>query len=75
MKLVIYGNENFEDERALFDLENEEILIHGNYDDDKISPRIEGYLQALEDHNIYTNKVPFEWIDSNHKHHKIIGFY
>lgn len=70
MNLIIYINDNFEDERALFDLDTKEVLIKGDYDNDKIDSQIEGYL-----HSLGISDVDDEWIDETHEHFKMIGFY
>ena len=73
MKLIIYVNNNddgYEDEKALFDLDNNKLIFKVNYNYGKIK----GYLQALEDFNIYKDKVEIEWIDESHKHFHLIGF-
>jgi hypothetical protein len=72
MNLIIYINEHFEDERALFDLDNNKILLMGDYYHDKIDAKIEGYLLALD---IDEDDVAEEWIDKTHKHFKQLGFY
>lgn len=75
MNLIIYVNGIFEDEKALFDLDNNKVILHGDYYHDKIDEQIEGYLQALKDYDIHTEEVEEEWIDSKHEHFKLIGFY
>jgi DNA-binding LacI/PurR family transcriptional regulator len=74
MELIIYVNEKFEDERALFDLDKKKIILKGDYYHDKISEKIEGYLKALKDHNIYDEEVNAEWIDETHEHYVLMEF-
>jgi DNA-binding LacI/PurR family transcriptional regulator len=75
MNLIIYVNDNFEEERALFDLDREKVILVGDYYHDKIDKRIDGYLEALKDFNIYRDDVPVEWIKDTHKHYNLTGFY
>jgi hemerythrin len=75
MNLIIYVNDHFEEERALFDLEGNREILKGDYYHDKITERIEGYLQALDDFKIYTEEVETEWIDSTHQHYELLEFY
>lgn len=75
MNLIIYTNEEFEDEKALFDLDSKKVLLKGDQYHDKISGKIEGYLDALNDFEIYCEEVDSEWIDRNHEHFKLVGFY
>lgn len=74
MNLVIYVNENFEDERALFDKDKEKVMLKGDEYHDKIDEKIEGYLQALADFAIYQEKVETEYIDESNSLYKTIGF-
>lgn len=75
MKLAIYINEHYEEEQALYDLEKEEIIMEGDHYHDKIGPKIEGYLEALVDHEIYTDSVPTEYITRDHKLYDKFNFY
>ncbi len=75
MKLIIYVNDHFEEEKALFDLDENKTLLIGDYYHDKIGGKIEGYLEALKDHEIYVDEVSTEWIDSSHQHYELVGFY
>lgn len=75
MKLIIYINGNYEEENALFDLDAEEVILKGDYYHDKINVKIEGYLQALVDFNIYRNEVDVEEISDEHKYFEMIEFY
>lgn len=74
MNLVVYINDNFEDERALFDLDKMKVILMGDYYHDKIDDRIEGYLEALKDNGIYNKEVDSEWIDESHEHYKLMEF-
>lgn len=74
LKLVIYVNENFEDEKVLFDLENKKVIMRGDHYHNKINERIEGYLQALTDFNIYKDEVEMYWIDESHENYFILNF-
>jgi DNA-binding LacI/PurR family transcriptional regulator len=75
MKLIKYVNKHYEEERALVDLDSKEIILQGDYYHDKIDEKIEGYLKALEDHNIYTDEVEREEIGSKHEMYEELGFY
>jgi hypothetical protein len=75
MKLIIYTNDHFEEEKALFDIENNETILKGDYYHDKINEKIKGYLQALREFNIYKDEVDDEWINNEHHHYNLIGFY
>lgn len=66
MKLIIYINENFEEERALFDLDSGVEILKGDYYHDKIDETIGGYLKALKDFDIYKADVEQELIDESH---------
>lgn len=68
MNLIVYINENLEEEKALFDLSEGKVLLHGDCYHDKIDDRIEGYLEALADFDIYHKDVDDEWIDETHWH-------
>ncbi|MNH66462.1 hypothetical protein D3C73_184930 [compost metagenome] len=74
MNLIIYTNEEFE-EKALFDLDSNKVILKGDQYHDKISGKIEGYLDALKDFEIYCEKVNEKWIEPNHEHFELIGFY
>lgn len=75
MKLVNYINEHYEEEQALYDLEKEETIMKGDHYHDKIGPKIEGYLEALKDREIYTDSVPTEYITRDHKLYDKFNFY
>lgn len=75
MNLIIYVNENFEEEKALFDKEETKVILKGDYYHDKIDERIEGYLEALSDFSIYKEEVETEYIDESHELYEKIGFY
>jgi hypothetical protein len=75
MNLVIYVNEENEDEKALFDLDEEKVLLQGDQYHDGIGSRIAGYLVALDDYDIYSDGADREWIDKEHEHFKLVGFY
>lgn len=48
MDLVIYVNGTFEEEQALYDKEKGKIVMKGDYYHDKISLKIESYLEAKD---------------------------
>jgi hypothetical protein len=75
MKLVVYVNEDFEDQRALFDLERKKTLLVGDFYHDKIDEKIDGYLQALKDFEIYKEEVEYIWINPEHEHFEKVGLY
>lgn len=54
MKLVIFTNATYEEEMALVDVDNEVVILQGDYCHDKIECVIDGYLSALSDHGIYS---------------------
>ena len=75
MNLIIYVNGHYEEEKALVDLDGNKIMLKGDYYHDKIDHLIEGYLQALNDFNIYTNEVDSEEIDHKHEMYTELEFY
>lgn len=75
MNLVILVNKEFEEEKALFDLNKEQVLLSGDYYHDKIDAKIEGYLEALSDHNIYNKEVEEMYVDIHHRYFKLVRFY
>lgn len=75
MNLIIYINEEFEDEKALYHLDEKQVLLKGDQYHDQIRGKIDGYLEALEDFGIHEEEVDEVWIDKNHEHFKQIGFY
>ncbi|MGR6760287.1 hypothetical protein ACU1JV_00390 [Paenibacillus sp. T2-29] len=75
MELIIYVNDEFEDEKALFDLKSKKVLVKGDQYHDSIRGKIEGYLEALNDFEIYCDEVEDKWIDCNHEHFNLVGFY
>ena len=74
MDLVIYVNDNFEEEKALFDKNEKKVILLGDYYHDKIDERIEGYLEALRDFNIYNKEVGDIYINESHEHYDFIVF-
>lgn len=72
--LIIYVNDNFEEEKALFDKKENKVILLGDYYHDKIDEKIEGYLEALKDFNIYDKDVDDEYINDSHEHYELIGF-
>lgn len=75
MNLMIYINGHYEEEKALVDLDTEKVIIKGDYYHDKIDYRIEGYIAALEDFEIYSDEVQEREIHSDHYMYKRLGFY
>lgn len=75
MNLVIYGNKHYEDEKALVNVDKNEVILKGDYYHDKINDKIDAYLQALKDFNIYSFDTNEEWIDSKHELYNYLGFY
>ena len=72
MKLIIYINENFEENKSLVDLDANEVILSGDHYHDKIDYRIEGYVGALNDHKIYdvdSEDIPEETIGPDHKYY------
>lgn len=74
MRLKIFINEEFEDERALVNIENNEVLLKGDCYHDKIDEKIEGFLLGLDFANIEYVEEEDEWIDLDSKMFSIIGF-
>lgn len=72
MNLVIYINETYEEEKALYDIDRDEVVIKGDYYHDKIDHVIEGYLIAKE---IDEDAVEDIWIDQNHELFEKLDFY
>ncbi|MGV4321192.1 hypothetical protein [Bacillus mojavensis] len=75
MNLIIYVNDNFEEEKALFDLESKKALLTGDYYHDKIDERIEGYLEALKDFKIVKEEeleLCEVYIDKSHEHYDLL---
>ncbi|MGK4040841.1 hypothetical protein AB0Y20_00970 [Heyndrickxia oleronia] len=75
MNLIIYTNSHFEEEKALVNLNTKEVILKGDYYHDKIDEKIEGYLAALQDFNIYNDEPEEEEIDSKHEMYKELEFY
>lgn len=48
MKLIIFINSTMEDEQALVNLEDNEILLKGDFYHDKIEAQIQGFLKGLK---------------------------
>lgn len=77
MNLVIYINENFEDSKALVDLNQDKVLLNGDEYHDKIYEKMEGYVQALNDFNIYDVKfhnIPQKEIGEDHEYYQDVNF-
>jgi hypothetical protein len=75
VKLVIYVNSHYEEERALVDLEREGIILKGDYYHDKINYLIDGYLLALREHEIYPEEVDTIEITKDHPFYLSLDFY
>lgn len=75
MRLIIFTNSHFEEEKALVNLDTKEVIIKGDYYHDKIDERIEGYLAALQDFNIYKDEPKEKKIDSKHEMYEKLEFY
>ena len=72
MNVVIYINETYEEEQALYDVDSQKVLLKGDYYHDKISAKISGYLIAK---NIEEDEVEDIYIDQNHELFKVLEFY
>lgn len=72
MNLVIYTNETFEEEQALYDVTNKKVLLKGDYYHDKIRSKISGYLFAKE---VDEDEVQDIEIDQNHELFEVLDFY
>jgi hypothetical protein len=72
VNLVVYINNTFEEEKALYDLDERRIIIKGDYYHDKIDHVIEGYLIAKD---IDEDEVEDIWIDNNHEMFEELEFY
>lgn len=55
MNLTILTNGTHEEEKALYDNDKKEIIIHGDYYHDKIDERIEGIITGIKYCNIEVN--------------------
>lgn len=74
MNLIIYVNANFQDEKMLVDVDENKVLLQGQYDDDKIDYKIAGYLQALKHLGIHNKEVKKEIIKESHSYYKKMEF-
>lgn len=77
MKLIIYVNEDFEEQKSLVDVDEEEVLLNGDAYHDKINERMEGYVTALNVHKIYDKEIediPEVEIGPDHKYYKMSNF-
>ena len=72
MNLVIYINETYEEEQALYDNDNNKVLLKGDYYHDKISSKISGYLFAK---GIDESEVEDVYIDQDHVLFDALEFY
>ena len=72
MNLVIYINETFEEEQAVYDVDNKKVLLKGDYYHDKISAKISGYLTAKD---IDEDEVEDIYIDQDHEMFNVLEFY
>lgn len=73
MKLALYTNMEWEDEVALINLGTMEVILQD--DEVGIRGKIEGYLKALKDHDIYVENLLEMSIDVNHPHFEALHFY
>ena len=72
MNLVIYINETYEEEQALYDIDNQKVLLKGDYYHDKISAKISGYLLAK---GVDEDEVEEVYIDQYHILFDFLKFY
>ena len=74
MNLVIYINDNYEEEKALYDLDRKKVIIKGDYYHDKIDYLISGYLMGKD---ISKDNVKDIYVNDNHdpKLFKELEFY
>ena len=75
MKLIIYGNETYGEEKALVDVSTEKVLLQGDWYHDNIDAQIKGYLKALKRYDLYTKDVPTQWIDLSDPLFNKLNFY
>lgn len=59
MRLQIAINSTFEEEKALLNLDNKEVIFRGDYYHDKIDEYIQGFLKGLS----YAN-IQYELLDN-----------
>lgn len=48
LKFIRYTNKENEDQKALYDIQREYVVMSGDYYHDKINERIMGFLNALD---------------------------
>ncbi|QJI52421.1 hypothetical protein [Psychrobacillus phage Perkons] len=72
MNFIIYINDTFEEEKALYDLDKKEVILKGDYYHDKIDYQIMGYLLALE---VDKEDIAEDIIDSTHVMFDKLEFY
>lgn len=75
MQLIVYGNKTYEEEKALVDVSTGKVLLQGDWYHDKIDSKIEGYLEALKNYDLYTEDVPTQWIDPSDSLFNKLNFY
>lgn len=75
MQLIVYGNETYEEEKALVDVSTGKVLLQGDWYHDKIDSQIEGYLKALKSYDLYTEDVPTQWIAPSDPLFNKLNFY
>jgi len=70
-KFIIYINKHGEgDEKALYNINDKEVVMKGDYYHDKIDEKIEGFLKGLEYASMYCQDdfiiaKKEEWIDES----------
>lgn len=75
MKIKTYYNSTFEEEAALVNVENDEVILHGDYYHDKIIEQIDGFIYALNYLKIEHEILEPESIAPDNKLFEKIGFY
>ena len=73
MKLLTAINATFNDEQALIDIETNEVLLRGEYDD-KIGEMIAGFLSGLSYAGIEYEGQGHVFVKPSNKLFEVIGF-
>ena len=75
MRLVVYTNSTYEDERALVNLDTNTVLTMGDSYHHKICDRIEGFIEALKYCNVAHTILEGRKITPDDEEFDVYGFY